>query len=169
MVTLTDFTEQLEKIFVTEEEIPADFRLPAEIHQRAYLSNGEMLQWDGPVHEVYSPVCVRTPLGLKRKLIGTYPVCTEKEAMQALDAAVAAYNNGRGEWPTMSVPERIKCVENFTKKMIDQKDIVVKLIMWEIGKSYADSLKEFDRTVEYIYATIDALKDVDRQSSGFQI
>jgi glyceraldehyde-3-phosphate dehydrogenase (NADP+) len=69
----------------------------------------------------------------------------------------------------MSVAERIKCVEDFTNKMIDKKDIVVKLIMWEIGKSYADSIKEFDRTVEYIYATIDSLKDLDRQSSRFEI
>ena len=53
--------------------------------------------------------------------------------------------------------------------MLAQKDIVVKLIMWEIGKTYADSEKEFDRTVEYIYATIDALKDVDRDSSRFTI
>jgi acyl-CoA reductase-like NAD-dependent aldehyde dehydrogenase len=89
--------------------------------------------------------------------------------MAALDAAVAAYDNGRGEWPTMGVADRIACIENFTRKMIEQKDIVVKLIMWEIGKSYADSIKEFDRTVEYIYATIDALKDIDRDSSRFEI
>jgi glyceraldehyde-3-phosphate dehydrogenase (NADP+) len=163
------FTEELEKIFVTEDEIPAEFNLSSEIHQREYLSNGEMLPWDGAVHEVYSPVCVRTALGLQRKLIGTYPVCTQAEAMQSLEAAVAAYDNGRGQWPTMSVSDRIHCVENFTKKMLDQKDIVVKLIMWEIGKSYSDSVKEFDRTVEYIYATIDALKDIDRQSSRFEI
>ena len=41
--------------------------------------------------------------------------------------------------------------------------------MWEIGKSFADSTKEFDRTVEYIYATIDALKHLDRDSSRFEI
>src|SRR5690606_5074686 len=87
----------------------------------------------------------------------------------ALEAAVKAYDNGRGAWPTMSVADRIKCVEDFTHKMIEKKDIVVKLIMWEIGKSFADSVKEFDRTVEYIYATIDALKDLDRDSSRFQI
>ncbi len=109
-----------------------------------------MKQWDGAVHEVYSPVCVRTAEELKRKLIGTYPVCTQAEAMNALDAAVAAHDNGRGEWPTMSVTDRIACVENFTGKMIGQKNMVVKLIMWEIGKSYADSVKEFDRTVEYM-------------------
>lgn len=63
-----------------------------------------------------SPVCFPTDNGFERKVIGSYPVCTEKEAMEALDAAVAAYNNGRGEWPTMSVDKRIKCVEAFTKK-----------------------------------------------------
>jgi acyl-CoA reductase-like NAD-dependent aldehyde dehydrogenase len=69
----------------------------------------------------------------------------------------------------MSVAQRINCVEHFIKKMLEQKEIVVKLIMWEIGKTYSDSEKEFDRTVEYIYATIDALKDVDRDSSRFTI
>ncbi len=164
-----DFTAQLEKMFVTEEEIPRQYLIGTEIHQREYLSNGEMRKWDGEIHEVYSPVCIRTAAGLKRKLIGTYPVCSEKEAFEALDAAVAAYDNGRGQWPTMSVADRIQCIEKFIIKMIEQKDIVVKLIMWEIGKSYADSVKEFDRTVEYIYATIDALKDVDRDSSRFTI
>ena len=163
------FTEQLEKMFVAENEIPDAFALSTEVHQREYLSNGEMKPWEGKVHEVYSPICIRTANGLQRKLIGTYPVCTEKEAFEALDAAVAAYDNGRGQWPTMGVADRIQCIEKFIVKMREQKDIVVKLIMWEIGKSYADSVKEFDRTVEYIYATIDALKDIDRDSSRFTI
>ncbi|WP_207424504.1 NADP-dependent glyceraldehyde-3-phosphate dehydrogenase [Desertivirga brevis] len=161
-------TLNLDSIFVEESQVPSEF-LIEEVHQKEYLSNGEMKRWDGDTSSVYSPVCVRTPEGLKRKLIGSYPVCTEKEAMEALAAAEAAYDNGRGQWPTMSVQDRIKCVEDFTHKMIEQKDIVVKLIMWEIGKSYSDSVKEFDRTVEYIYATIDALKDIDRQSSRFEI
>jgi glyceraldehyde-3-phosphate dehydrogenase (NADP+) len=162
------FLQELENIFVSEDQIPEKHRLSSPISQREFLSNGKMVQWNGPVHEVYSPVCIRTENGLQRKLIGSYPVCTGAEAMEALDAAVAAYDNGRGEWPTMSVEDRIRCIENFTHKMLQQKEIVVKLIMWEIGKSYADSVKEFDRTVEYIYATIDALKDLDRHSSRFE-
>lgn len=160
---------QLDSIFVEEDQIPEEFRLSEEVHQREYLSNGEMHAWNGEVHQVLSPVCIRTKDGLQRKLIGTYPLCSEKEADSALQAAVAAYDNGRGEWPTMSVAARIHCVEQFTHKIIEKKAIVVKLLMWEIGKSYADSVKEFDRTVEYIYATIDALKDLDRQSSKFSI
>jgi glyceraldehyde-3-phosphate dehydrogenase (NADP+) len=161
--------DQLDSIFVEENQIPEEFKLPEELHQREYLSNGEMRTWNGEVHEVLSPICIRTDKGLHRKVIGTYPLCSEKEAKEALDAAVAAYDNGRGEWPTMSVADRIKCVEQFTHKIIEKKSIVVKLLMWEIGKSYGDSVKEFDRTVEYIYATIDALKDLDRQSSKFSI
>lgn len=161
--------DQLDAIFVEENHIPQEFKLAEEVHQREYLSNGEMRPWNGEVHEVLSPICIRTESGLKRKVIGTYPLCSEKEASEALDAAVAAYNNGRGEWPTMSVADRIQCVERFTHRIIEKKATVVKLLMWEIGKSYADSVKEFDRTVEYIYATIDALKDLDRQSSKFSI
>jgi len=164
-----DFKTTLENLFVEAKDVPAEFSLPSEVHQREYLSNGVMKQWDGPVHEVFSPICIKTENGLERKLIGSYPVCTEAEAQESLEAAVVAYDNGRGEWPTMSVSDRIKHVEQFTGKMIEQKDIIVKLIMWEIGKSFADSTKEFDRTVEYIYATIDSLKHLDRDSSGFEI
>ncbi|MBB5636886.1 acyl-CoA reductase-like NAD-dependent aldehyde dehydrogenase [Pedobacter cryoconitis] len=164
-----NFQEQLNSIFVEEHDIPEAFRLENELHQREYLSNGVMHPWAGEVHTVVSPVCIKTSGGLHRKVIGTYPLCNEKEAMEALDAAVAAYDNGRGEWPTMSVADRITHVEKFTGRIIEKKAAVVKLLMWEIGKSYADSVKEFDRTVEYIHATIDALKDLDRQSSRFTI
>lgn len=164
----TTFKDKLNQLFTTEDQIPQEHRIE-ELHQKRYLSNGKMKNWDGPVHEVYSPVYIKTSEGLKAKLIGSYPIGTEKEAQESLAAAVEAYNDGRGEWPTMPVSERIKHVELFTRKMIARKEAVVKLIMWEIGKSHADSIKEFDRTLEYIYATIDALKDIDRDSSGFQI
>ena len=161
--------ETLTNIFVSETQIPEAFRLTAELHQGEYLCNGQMKPWNGERHTVLSPICIQTANGLERKVIGSYPLCTQNEANEALDAAVAAYNNGRGEWPTMSVAERIACVERFKHEIIEKKDEVVKLLMWEIGKSHGDSVKEFDRTLEYIYATIDALKDIDRQSSRFEI
>jgi acyl-CoA reductase-like NAD-dependent aldehyde dehydrogenase len=163
------FQAQLDHLIIEKQAIPEAFALPELIHQKTYLSDGELVNWDGPTHEVFSPICMYTPDGVQRIKIGSYPVCTQKEAMIALDAACKAYNDGRGEWPTMSVAQRINCVEQFVVKMLAQKEIVVKLIMWEIGKTYADSEKEFDRTVEYIYATIEALKDIDRDSSRFTI
>lgn len=74
-----EFSDQLKSIFVPESTIPIEFNLPQEIHQREYLCNGEMRQWNGDVSEVYSPVCIPDEQGnLARKFIGTYPVCTEK-------------------------------------------------------------------------------------------
>ncbi|RAJ04212.1 acyl-CoA reductase-like NAD-dependent aldehyde dehydrogenase [Chitinophaga skermanii] len=165
---MTSFDQSLADLFPGKADIPAAFDIP-ELHQRSYLSNGEMVAWNGKVHTVLSPICIKTDNGLERRVIGSYPLCTPSEALQSLEAAVNAYNDGRGEWPTMSVGDRIAALEKFTGKMIAKKDEVVKLIMWEIGKSYADSIKEFDRTVEYINATIDAYKDVDRASSRFVI
>lgn len=69
----------------------------------------------------------------------------------------------------MSVEERIKHVEAFAHRMKEQRDDVIKLLMWEIGKTLPDAEKEFDRMVDYIRHTIDALKDLDRVSSRFVI
>jgi len=157
----------IDNLFVAENQIPEQYKLE-EIHQREYLLNGQLVQWNGAVSEVFSPVCVPGADGTERKLLGTIPHTSPKEAMEALDAAVAAYDEGQGEWPTMSVDGRIKCMQKFVYLMIGQRELVIKLLMWEIGKSNPDATKEFDRTVEYINNTIDALKDLDRQSSRFE-
>ena len=162
-------TEILETIFPTLAEIPEQFRI-APVEQRSYLTDGELHHWDGPTQEVLAPVCLRTPDGTcERVRIGSFPLMTEREAIAALDAAVAAYDKGRGAWPTMTVARRIEHVQRFAARMKEQRAAVVKLIMWEIGKTYLDAGKEFDRTVAYIEDTVDALKDLDRVSSRFVI
>jgi len=160
---------ELEKLFPSEDQIPTEYNLTEPIEQREYLVNGEMRAWGGKTQDVWSPVYVKTANGLEQKRIGSYPITDPADAMEVLDAAVKAFNNGRGEWPMMSVSQRIDAVEKFTQKMISKRDEVVKLLMWEIGKSLGDSQKEFDRTVQYIYDTIGALKDIDRNSSRFMI
>ncbi len=165
MSSITKF----EALFPVEADIPAAYNITEPIEQKEYLVNGEMRQWTGKTQDVWSPVYVKTEQGLVQKRIGSYPITDAPDAIEVLYAAVKAYNNGRGEWPSMSVSQRIECVEKFTHKMIQKRDEVVKLLMWEIGKSLGDSQKEFDRTVQYIYDTIDALKDIDRKSSTFLI
>ena len=164
-------TETLTHLFPPDEAaIPEAWRLAEPLHQRQYLLDGELREWSGPTQEVLSPMAERQPDGsLKPRLIGSYPLLDETESLKALDAAVRAYDNGRGEWPAMSVGERIAAVEKFTRLIVARKSEIVKLLLWEIGKSAADSEKEFDRTVDYIRNTIDALKDMDRESSRFTI
>ena len=74
--------------------------LPSPIHQRDYLVGGDVLTWDGDCKTVLSPVCTRSNGGEVRQVeIGSYPVMGEAQSDAALDAAVAAYDNGRGAWP----------------------------------------------------------------------
>jgi glyceraldehyde-3-phosphate dehydrogenase (NADP+) len=155
--------------FPTAADVPIEYDLPEPLHQRDYLFDGRMVHWDGPVQEVWSPVYIREGEQVKPKYLGYYPLITPKEAKEALDSAIKAYDYGCGIWPTMSVETRIERVEKFTQLMLEQRSAVVKLLMWEIGKTLPDSEKEFDRTVEYIYATLDELKKLDRESSSFRI
>jgi aldehyde dehydrogenase (NAD+) len=162
--------EALKQLFPSKEEISSEHRPPSAVHQRVYLIDGELRPWDGPVETVRSPVCVRGPGGsLEQVELGSYPVGGEQEAEEALAAAVAAYDQGRGVWPTMTVADRIACMQDFTTQMMARRQEVVSLIVWEIGKSQADSEKEFDRTVDYIRATIEALKELDNSNSRFHI
>ena len=155
-------------IFTSEKEIPAQHKVKIPVIQSHYLINGELREWKGDYNEVHSPIYIKKKNEFNNYL-GKYPLVGIEEAMEAVDAAVEAYNHGKGDWPTMTVEGRIKCVQQFVSLMKEQREKVVKLLMWEIGKSYNDSIKEFDRTVDYINDTIDALKNLDRDSSRFTI
>ena len=162
-------SQQLKELF-PEESALKDCGVPPPVHQRETLVNGELRPWTGPVEIVRSAICVRKPDGsLEQVELGSYPVGGIPEAKVALDAAVAAYDSGRGEWPTMTVAQRIACMQDFTKQMMARREQIVNLIMWEIGKTLPDSQKEFDRTVEYMKATIEALKHLDNDNSRFTI
>jgi acyl-CoA reductase-like NAD-dependent aldehyde dehydrogenase len=169
LILKMNMTDQFVNLFPEEKDIPEQFKLAGELHQKEILINGEMIPWNGKVNQVYSPIYIKKGKEYEQKLLGSVPVAGVEEAQKALDAAVKAYNNGRGEWPTMTIAERITCMEHFTNLMIQKKNEIVKLLMWEIGKTHSDSVKEFDRTVEYIFKTIDSLKDLDRDSSRFTI
>jgi glyceraldehyde-3-phosphate dehydrogenase (NADP+) len=51
--------------------------------------------------------------------------------------------------------------------MRPHREEVVRLLMWEIGKTKNDACKEFDRTIDYILDTIEAYKKLDRKSAKF--
>ncbi|WP_424628701.1 NADP-dependent glyceraldehyde-3-phosphate dehydrogenase [Bradyrhizobium sp. SYSU BS000235] len=159
----------LRSLFPKASDIPSEHRLGAPLHQRTTLVAGELKPWRGHTQPVISPIRIREGDNLTSVELGSVPHGGLPEAEDALAAAVAAYDSGRGVWPTMSVAERIACMQDFTKQMVARRDEVVKLLMWEIGKSFSDSEKEFDRTVDYIKATIDALRDLDNNSSRFMV
>ncbi|WP_157267857.1 NADP-dependent glyceraldehyde-3-phosphate dehydrogenase [Azohydromonas aeria] len=158
----------LQQLFPSVREVPEAHRLHEPIHQRVSVLDGELVPWSGECRPVLSPVCLRQPDGSVRQAeIGSVPVMGVAQSDQALAAAVRAWDHGRGEWPTLRTAQRITCMQEFIGRMAAQRELVVRLIMWEIGKSLADARKEFDRTVEYVEATIAALKDLDNDGSRF--
>ncbi|MCB2149131.1 MAG: NADP-dependent glyceraldehyde-3-phosphate dehydrogenase [Deltaproteobacteria bacterium] len=161
--------KNIQHVFPRATDIPEAHLKEIPCIQTGYLVNGELRVWDGPRQEVLSPVRVANDNGPKPFSIGEYPLLTDVQALQALDAAVAAYDHGRGLWPTLSVAERIDHMQRFVFRMIEAKDRVVRFLMWEVGKSLQDSRKEFDRTIQYINDSLAALKDLDRHSSRFTI
>ncbi|SIR28547.1 NADP-dependent glyceraldehyde-3-phosphate dehydrogenase [Maribacter ulvicola] len=147
-------------------KIPEEFQITATIDQKQYLVNGELKEWKGKTTQVFSTISSTEEY--KPTLLGSIPDLQEAEALDALDGALKAYDKGQGVWPTMHVKDRIECMEVFVSKMKTKREEVVKLLMWEIGKSLPDSQKEFDRTVEYIEDTIEDYKQLDRDAAKFQ-
>ena len=146
--------------------IPEKYQIKDIITQKFYLVNGELRQWNGESSQVFSSISSTETY--QPTLLGSIPNLGEKEAVESLDAAVAAYDRGQGLWPTMKVEDRISCMKKFVEQMKTKRAAVVKLLMWEIGKNLPDSEKEFDRTVDYIYDTIEDYKQMDRDSAKFE-
>ena len=132
---------KIQNIFPSINEIPSNMDIPEQHEQQLYLLEGELKKWDGHVQDIFSPVFIKENDVLVRKRLGSYPLLGEKESLEALASAQKAYNIGRGEWPTMPVKKRIEHMLLFTTKMKEQRSVIDKYLMWEIGKSLKDSEK----------------------------
>ncbi len=101
-------------------------------------------------------------------VLGQTPHVTSEQFMEAVDAAALAWDKGRGDWPTARMEDRLTAVSSFRDRMLVQRELICRLLMWEIGKSWIDSQAEFDRTIQYINDTLEEVKRLDRDSSRLQ-
>ena len=138
--------------------LPGELALPGPLHFREYLLDGELRVWSGPVQEVFSPIFAPDPEGPRRVLLGSCPMHDAETGREALRAAAAAWDLGLGAWPNHAPEVRIACVEDFCRLMRACRAEVVRLMVWEICKSRAESEQEFDRTIEYIDDTLAELR-----------
>ncbi|EKE29994.1 MAG: NADP-dependent glyceraldehyde-3-phosphate dehydrogenase GapN [uncultured bacterium (gcode 4)] len=132
---------------------------------RNYLVNWEQREFKWECQKVISPITYSDANWtlLNYELSG-YPLLWEKEALEALDSAVEAYDDWNWEWPSMKPKERIRRMKEFAAQIVSNRKDIITYLMWEIGKTRDDASKEFDRTIEYILDTTDeysALLDED--------
>jgi len=165
MIQYLEYSPVVLSSFSNEDNIP--FVQPLE--QRTYLSDGKVQKWDGPSTPVFSPIYKKVNGKPERIYLGSYPEMGPDDSLKVLEHAQQAYDLGRGEWPTMKVKDRINCLQAFLEDLIPLREEIVLWMMWEIGKNKIDSINEFDRTVDYIIETIEALKELDRENSKLQL
>jgi len=72
------------------------------------LIDGEIREWIGACSNVTSPILNENG---DRIIIGTIAMMGASDAVEASNAAKAAWNTGRGKWPQMSMKERIESIQ----------------------------------------------------------
>ncbi len=159
------------ELFPSLLDIPkeADFAPSGGVYERGTvcLIGGEVRTWGGKCENVLSPIYLAADGKKEQRCIGPAAHLDTAHALKALNAADRAWDHGRGVWPTMRVGDRAERLSVFAVKMQSVRDECVRLLMWEIGKSLQDCQKEFDRTVQYIVDTVEALKETDRAGARF--
>ena len=90
-----------------------------------------------------------------------------EDAKEAVEAAAVAWDKGQGEWPQMSLAQRIAAIEGLVVELQKAREAMVNVLMWEIAKNAKDAAQEFDRTVVFIHAVIAELKKDPTVGQGF--
>ncbi|MCW8133088.1 MAG: NADP-dependent glyceraldehyde-3-phosphate dehydrogenase [Planctomycetota bacterium] len=164
--------QKIETMFPAAADVPAaaDFSPNGGLYEGGllYLVDGQVKRWSGASETVLSPVCVTKNGETARRPMGPAAMLSTEAALDAMRAAVKAYDRGRGAWPRMKICDRLRCLKTFADKMAAAREESVRLLMWEICKTRPDAEKEFDRTVAYVLDTIEAVKELDRANSRFQ-
>lgn len=136
---------------VSLSEIPPQHQPPAPIQLNEYAVGKEIRKWDGPTSKIYSPVRVRNSEGkIENYFLGTAPEMTREHGWAAYQTARAAWANGQGEWPSMSLRQRAAAIERLTVRMKEESAKLKNWLMWEIGKSPELSSGEVDRTIKFM-------------------
>ncbi len=128
-----------------------------------------MRSWSGASVAIQSPIHEQVDGTLQPRALGESAQLDSETALAAFMAARHAWDRGRGEWPTSSVSARLACMADFLTRMETRRAEVARLITWEVAKPWTDALAEFDRTVAYGRATIEAVKELDRDSTRFAV
>eukprot|EP00968_Pinguiococcus_pyrenoidosus_P009077 scaffold699_cov231-Pinguiococcus_pyrenoidosus.AAC.15 len=126
---------------------------------------GVVEEFGGRSIDVSSPI-VDEATG-ERAVLGRLSDMDPEHAVSAVQAAARAWNRGQGAWPQMSQLERIQAIESVVRALRERRQEIVDVLMWEICKTTKDAEKEFDRTMQFIEASIEELREQERREGGW--
>lgn len=159
--------ENILHVFPKLNEIPEAFKIP--FIKGRILIHGKIIDQGFSYKKVISPCGFRNEKNeISYPEIGETPNVGPDVFAKAVQSAQQAWAQGQGAWPTSKLEDRIQALIQFRDQMIQQRNIICRLLMWEIAKTWPDSQAEFDRTITYINDTIEEAKRLDRTSSQMQ-
>lgn len=83
-------------------------------------------------------------------IIGKLPQMSKDQTLAVLKDAEAAWDGGSGAWSQMPFRERLDAIERVIQDLEkNQREKMIQVLMWEIGKNRKDAESEFDRTMDF--------------------
>ncbi|VEU42346.1 unnamed protein product [Pseudo-nitzschia multistriata] len=106
---------------------------------------------------------------LARPIIGKLAQMSKEQTLSVLGDAEKAWDGGSGAWPQMTLRERIDAMERLMQDLeTNQREKMVQVLMWEIGKNRKDAESEFDRTISFAREVMQALKNDDEFGGSWE-
>lgn len=138
--TSTSFTCQ-NKLPIGISSMDSEYANKPYVNGAVKFLHGIISPWEGHAENVSSPI-FDTETN-QRIVIGSMAQMGEAEAVEAVESAKRAWDNGQGQWPQMSAADRITALENVVKSLKEKRAEIVNVLMWEIAKNSADAATEF--------------------------
>ena len=126
--------------------------------------NGRISKFSKESIPVTSPIIDLT--SGQRTIIGRMAQMTKEDSLAALTSSSQAWNQGQGKWPQMTGQERIKAIQNVIAGLKEKREEIVNVLVWEICKTTKDAEIEFDRTIEFMEATIQEYESMLKETSS---
>lgn len=126
--------------------------------------NGKITKFSKTSIPVTSPI-IDTATG-QRTIIGQMAQMTEIDSLESLSSAQKAWEGGQGKWPQMTGQERIEVMKNIIIALKERRQSIVDVLVWEICKTTKDAEIEFDRTIEFMEATINEYETMLKDHSS---
>ena len=102
-----------------------------------------------------------------RPIIGKLPQMSKEQTLAVLEDAETAWDGGSGAWPQMPFRERLDAMERLMKDLeSNQREKMVQVLMWEIGKNRKDAESEFDRTMAFGRQVMQVIRGININDEG---
>ncbi|KAH9832237.1 aldehyde dehydrogenase [Rhodofomes roseus] len=130
-----------------------------------YLVHGEIKTFT----KATEPIATAIYAGDERVVISEFARCDKEVALEALEAAQAAWDKGRGKWPNSTIQERVRAMHGFLQDYKAAREEMAELLMWDICKSKKDATDEIDRTIDFIEDTISEAVRLYNSQTNFEV